>query len=316
MTYLLLRKAVWAIITLAVASLFVFLAMEVVPGDAAQVMLGINATDEAVAALRERLGLDLPLWQRYFSWIGGMAQGDFGTSYIYSEPVSDLVADRITLSLPLAVIALVLSTTIAIPIGVWTASRRGTALDTGVMGITQVGIAIPNFWFALLMVYVFAIALQWLPAGGFPGWEGGVWPALMALAMPAVALALPQAAILARVTRSALLETMGQDYIRTARAKGLSHRATLWGHALRNALIPVLTIMGLQFAYLLAGTIIIENVFYLPGLGRLVFQAINQRDIIVVESVVMMLVATNIAINFIVDLLYAVVDPRLRKVPA
>ncbi|MEN0041157.1 MAG: ABC transporter permease, partial [Pseudomonadota bacterium] len=262
------------------------------------------------------LGLDLPLWQRYFSWVGGMAQGDFGTSYIYSEPVSDLVADRITLSLPLAVIALVLSTTIAIPIGVWTASRRGTALDTGVMGITQVGIAIPNFWFALLMVYVFAIALQWLPAGGFPSWEGGVWPALMALAMPAVALALPQAAILARVTRSALLETMGQDYIRTARAKGLSHRATLWGHALRNALIPVLTIMGLQFAYLLAGTIIIENVFYLPGLGRLVFQAINQRDIIVVESVVMMLVATNIAINFIVDLLYAVVDPRLRKVPA
>ncbi|EFL90670.1 ABC transporter permease [Ahrensia sp. R2A130] len=316
MTYLLIRKAAWAIATLAVASLFVFLTMEVVPGDAAQVMLGINATDEAVAALRERLGLDLPLWQRYLSWVGGMVQGDFGTSYIYSEPVSYLVADRITVSLPLAIIALVLSTAIAIPIGVWTASRRGSMLDTVVMGITQVGIAIPNFWFALLMVYVFAIGLQWLPAGGFPGWDAGVFPALKALAMPAIALALPQAAILARVTRSALLETMGQDYIRTARAKGLSRRATLWGHALRNALIPVLTIMGLQFAYLLAGTIIIENVFYLPGLGRLVFQAITQRDIIVVESVVMMLVATNIIINFIVDLLYAVVDPRLRKAPA
>ena len=275
-------------------------------------MLGRNATDEAVATLRERLGLDLPLWQRYFSWIGGMVQGDFGTSYIYSEPVSALVADRVTVSLPLAIIALLLSTAIAIPIGVWTASRRGSAMDTGVMGVTQVGIAIPNFWFALLMVYVFAIGLQWLPAGGFPGWEGGVLPALQALAMPAIALALPQAAILARVTRSALLETMGQDYIRTARAKGLSRRATLWGHALRNALIPVLTIIGLQFAYLLAGTIIIENVFYLPGLGRLVFQAITQRDIIVVESVVILLVATIILINLLVDIAYTFVDPRLR----
>jgi peptide/nickel transport system permease protein len=171
---------------------------------------------------------------------------------------------------------------------------------------------VPNFWFALLLVYLFAVWLRWVPAGGFPGWGAGLGPALKALALPAVALALPQAAILARVTRSALVEVLGEDFIRTARAKGLPWRAVLWRHALRNALIPVVTIMGLQFSFLLAGTVIIENVFYLPGLGRLVFQAITQRDLIVVESVVMLLVASVIAVNLVVDLSYALVDPRLR----
>ena len=180
------------------------------------------------------------------------------------------------------------------------------------MGASQFGVAVPNFWFALLLVYVFAVWLRLLPAGGFPGWSAGLWPALKALILPAIALALPQAAILARVTRSALLDVLGEDFIRTARAKGLPQNAVLWRHALRNAMLPVLTILGLQFAFLLAGTIIIENVFYLPGLGRLVFQAINQRDLIVVESVVMLLVATVIIVNLLVDLSYAIVDPRLR----
>jgi len=313
MALFLTKKLLWAIATLAVASLVIFLALEIVPGDPAEVMLGINATDDAVAALREQLGLNRPPIERYFAWLGGMLTGDFGTSYTYSEPVSDLVAERVVVSLPLALIALALSTIIAIPVGLYAAAKRGSLADTSIMGLTQLGIAIPNFWFALLMVYVLAIWLQLVPAGGFPGWENGIWAALKSLLLPAVALALPQAAILARVTRSALLETLGEDYIRTARAKGLSQSATLWNHALRNALIPVLTIMGLQFAYLLAGTIIIENVFYLPGLGRLVFQAIALRDLIVVESVVMMLVATVIAINFLVDLAYLWVDPRLRS---
>jgi peptide/nickel transport system permease protein len=180
------------------------------------------------------------------------------------------------------------------------------------MGIAQLGVAVPNFWFALLLVYVFAVWLRLLPSGGFPGWGAGVWPGLKALILPAVALALPQAAILARVTRSAMLEVLGEDYIRTARAKGMPRRYVLWRHALRNAMIPVLTIMGLQFSFLLAGTIIIENVFYLPGLGRLVFQAITQRDLIVVEGVVILLVASVVLVNLVVDILYAVVDPRLR----
>ena len=309
----LLRRAGLALLTLAAASIVIFLALEVVPGDPAEIMLGINATEDAVAALRERLGLNLPPLQRYLSWVGGVLTGDFGTSYTYAEPVLELVRDRIAVSLPLALLALALSTAIAIPVGMIAARNRGGAADTAVMGFTQLGIAIPNFWFALLLVYLFAIVLKVVPAGGFPGWSAGAWPALRSLLLPAIALALPQGAILARLVRSALLETFREDYIRTARAKGASRRRVVWKHALRNAMIPIVTIMGLQFAYLLSGTIIIENVFYLPGLGRLVFQAISLRDLIVVESVVLLLVALVVAINLVVDVLYVALDPRLRR---
>lgn len=308
-----LRRIVIVAITLLAASVIVFAVLEIVPGDPARLMLGINATDDAVAALRQQMGLDQPLVLRYFEWIGGMLTGDFGRSYTYSVPVIDLIRERLVVSLPLALMALVLSTVIAIPVGIFSAARRGSAADAGVMAATQLGIAIPNFWFAILLVYVFAIALRLVPAGGFPGWDAGIGKALGALILPAIALALPQAAILARVTRSALLDVLGEDYIRTARAKGLPARLVLRRHAMRNALIPVLTILGLQFAFLLAGTIIIENVFYLPGLGRLVFQAITQRDLIVVESVVVLLVATVVIVNFLVDLAYAWADPRLRR---
>jgi peptide/nickel transport system permease protein len=309
--YLLKRIAI-AAVTLVVASAVVFAVLEILPGDPARLMLGLNATPDAVEALREQMGLNQPLLPRYLHWIGGLLTLDLGRSYTYSVPVIDLVRERAVVSLPLALMALVLSTAIAIPVGIFSAERRGHAADAVTMGAAQLGVAVPNFWFALLLIYVFAVWLRLVPAGGFPGWSAGAWPAFKALVLPAVALALPQAAILARVTRSALLEVLGEDYIRTARAKGLPREAVLWRHALRNAMIPVLTILGLQFAFLLAGTIIIENVFYLPGLGRLVFQAITQRDLIVVESVVMLLVAAVIAINLVVDLSYAIVDPRLR----
>ena len=312
MTAYLLKRLLIGLATLLVASLVVFAVLEVLPGDPARLMLGMNATDDSVQALREQMGLNQPLLWRYLDWAGGLLTLDLGRSYTYSVPVIDLVSERVVVSLPLALIALILSTAIAIPVGIYSASRRGTAADAVSMGAAQFGVAVPNFWFALLLIYVFAVWLRLVPAGGFPGWSAGVWPALRALILPAVALALPQAAILARVTRSALLEVLGEDYIRTARAKGIPRRAVLWRHALRNAMIPVLTILGLQFAFLLAGTIIIENVFYLPGLGRLVFQAITQRDLIVVESVVMLLVAAVIAVNLLVDLSYALVDPRLR----
>jgi peptide/nickel transport system permease protein len=312
MTAYLLKRLLIGIATLVVASIVVFSVLEILPGDPAQLILGMNATEDAIQNLREQLGLNQPVLVRYFNWVGNLLVFDLGKSYTYSVPVSELVAERIVVSLPLALIALFLSTAIAIPIGIFAAERRGRIGDTLSMGAAQVGVAIPNFWFALLLIYVFAVWLQLVPAGGFPGWKAGVWPALKSLLMPAVALALPQAAILARVTRSALLEVLGEDYIRTARAKGMPRRYVLWRHALRNALIPVLTILGLQFAFLLAGTIIIENIFYLPGLGRLVLQAITQRDLIVVESVVMLLVAAVIVVNLIVDLSYAIVDPRLR----
>ena len=312
MTAYLLKRLLIGIATLLVASMVVFAVLEILPGDPARLMLGMNATEDAVQALREQMGLNQGMLLRYFTWVGGLLTFDFGRSYTYSVPVIDLIAERAVVSLPLAVIALVLSTVIAIPVGVFAAARRGRPADTLAMAASQFGVAVPNFWFALLLVYIFAVWLRLVPAGGFPGWSAGVWPALKALILPAVALALPQAAILARVTRSALLDVLGEDFIRTARAKGLPRRTVLWRHALRNAMLPVLTILGLQFAFLLAGTVIIENVFYLPGLGRLVFQAINQRDLIVVESVVMLLVATVIVVNLLVDLSYAIVDPRLR----
>ena len=312
MTAFILKRLGIGLATLVLASVVVFAVMEILPGDPAQLMLGLNATDDALQALRNQMGLNDPVLWRYFSWVGGMLIGDFGNSYTYSSPVIELIGERAIVSLPLAVISLILSTLIAIPVGMFAAARRGRVADTSVMGITQLGVAIPNFWFALLLIYMFAVWLRLVPAGGFPGWSAGIWPGVRSLLLPAIALALPQAAILARVTRSAMLEVLGEDYIRTARAKGMPRRVVLWRHALRNALIPVLTIMGLQFAFLLAGTIIIENVFYLPGLGRLVFQAITQRDLIVVEGVVMLLVASVVIVNLAVDLTYALVDPRLR----
>src|SRR6185312_9934351 len=302
------------VLSLVAASIVIFFVVEVVPGDPAQFMLGLNAQPDTLMALRDQLGLNQPLPLRYLGWVLGMLHGDFGTSYTYRVPVSELLTARRAVSLPLAIYALALTILIAFPAGIIAAARRNSKTDVVVMSTTQLGVAVPNFWFAMLLVLVFAVGLHWFSAGGFPGWDkGGLWLGLRALTLPAIALALPQASILARVMRSALLDTLGEDYIRSARAKGLTRRQTMWRHALRNALIPVLTIVGLQFSFLLAGAIIIENVFFLPGLGRLVFQGITQRDLIVVKSVVMLLVFAVILVNFLVDLSYALIDPRLRR---
>jgi peptide/nickel transport system permease protein len=308
-----LTRLLSLLISLTVASAVIFALIEIIPGDPAAFMLGINAQDDTIAALRAELGLDTSPLERYFGWVSGMVTGDFGTSYTYRTPISEMIAERLWISLPLALIALALSTLIAFPVGILAASKRGSLTDTIVMGFTQLGVAIPNFWFAMLMVLVFAINLRWFSAGGFPGWDEGLFTGLKALTLPAISLALPQASILARVMRSALVDTLDEDFMRTARAKGLNRRQAIQRHALRNAMIPVLTIIGLQFSFLLAGAIIIENVFFLPGLGRLVFQAISQRDLIVVESVVMLLVFAVILVNFAVDIAYVLVDPRLRR---
>lgn len=306
-------RALSLLATLIVASFVIFVVIEIVPGDPASYMLGLNASPDTVAALKAELGLDKSKFERYLHWITGLVRGDFGISYTYRTPVANMVGERLWVSLPLSLYALMLSTLIAFPAGIYAASRRGGPLDTLVMGTTQLGIAIPNFWFAMLLVMFFAIKLRWFSAGGFVGWDNGIYAAMKSLTLPAIALALPQASILTRVMRSSLLDVLGEDYLRTARAKGLSKRQALWRHALRNALIPVLTIIGLQFSFLLAGAIIIENVFFLPGLGRLVFQSIAQRDLIVVESVIMLLVFAVVTVTFIVDLAYAWVDPRLRR---
>ena len=306
------RRLTALMVTLLVASLLIFLLLEILPGDPAAVILGVGAQEDTLRALRAELGLDLPAPVRYLNWLGEVLQGNLGRSYTYDTPVQELLLNRVELSLPLALLAILLSTGIAIPLGVFAASRHRKVADTGIMGFAQLGVAVPHFWFAILLILLFSVKLGWFSAGGFAGWDAGWFPAFKSLVLPAVALALPQAAILARVTRSSVLETVQEDYIRTARAKGLSRSKALWRHAVRNALIPVVTILGLQLSFLLAGTIIIENVFYLPGVGRLLFQAIAQRDLMVVKNLVLVLAATVVLINFLVDLLYAVLDPRLR----
>ena len=313
----LLKRLATLLATLAVASVVVFAVLEVLPGNAAQVILGDTATAESLAALNAKLGLDQPAATRYANWVGGLLRGDTARSISYDTPTAELIRERLRVTLPLALMAMTLTVVLALGLGVYAASQHNRLGDVGVMAASQLGIAIPNFWFAILLILLFAVQLQWVSAGGFPGWTeddgGGLWQGLQALILPAIALALVQAAILARVTRSAVIDVMREDFVRTARAKGLSKRQALWRHVLRNAMIPVLTVAGLQFANLITGTIVVENVFVLPGIGRLVFQAISNRDLIVVRDVVMLLAAVVVLVNFIVDVLYAVVDPRLRS---
>lgn len=312
-----LRRLLSLLLTLAFASVAVFALLEWLPGDAAAILLGDSATPESLAALRAELGLDAPALQRWWAWIQGLLLGQTGTSLSYGVPTSELLAERLQLTAPLALLAMALTLLIALAAGLYAAARHRRAGDALVMAGTQLGIAVPSFWFAILLVLLFSVQLQWFSAGGFPGWSaqegGGLWPGLQALLLPAVALAVVQAAILARVTRSALLDVLSEDYLRTARAKGLSRRQALLRHGLRNAAIPVLTVAGLQFANLLTGTIVVENVFVLPGLGRLVFQAVSNRDLVVVRDVVMLLVALVVLVNFIVDLAVAWADPRVRS---
>ncbi|MFC4272390.1 ABC transporter permease subunit [Sneathiella chungangensis] len=312
MSVFIAKRVLTLIATLIGASMVIFLVMEILPGDPALVILGVDASDEAVRALTKELGLDRPPVERYWSWITGLLQGELGNSYAYKVPIWELIEGAMLITLPLAVMSIALSIVLALVIGLYAAANHNKAGDVTLMGISQLGISIPNFWLAILLIILFAIELRWLPAGGFPGWDEGILVCLKALLLPSLALATVVGAILARITRSSVLEVFREDYVRTARAKGLSQRATLWRHVLRNALIPVLTVTGIQFSALLTGTVVVENVFHIPGLGSLVLKAINNRDTIVVENVILLLATMVITVNFIVDILYAVVDPRLK----
>jgi len=308
-----LKRLLALVATLLVTALVIFVVLEILPGDPASVILGLNATPESVAALRADFGLDKPVALRFALWIVGLLTGDLGTSYSYRVPVAGLIAERLQVTVPLTLMAMAISTLIGIPAGLYAASKAGKLGDFVVMSLAEAGLSVPNFWFGILFVLLFAVTLQWLPAGGFPGWSAGVVPGIRSLLLPAVSLALPQAAILARLMRSAAIEALSEDWVRTARAKGLTRGATLVRHVLRNALVPVVTILGMQFSYLIAGTILIENVFSLPGLGRLVFQAIGEHDIIVVKDLVVVFAGMVVIVNFAVDLLYGVIDPRLAR---
>lgn len=300
-------------LSLLAASIVIFAVIEVIPGDPASFMLGLNAEPDTVAALRDQLGLNGSVLARYVHWIGGLLSGDFGTSYTYRVPVSELVLARVWVSLPLAIYALILSTLIAFPVGLIAAARRGKASDIGIMGVTQLGIAVPNFWFAMLLVLIFAIKFHWFPAGGFPGWENGFWAAVKSLTLPAIALALPQASILARIMRSSVLDTLDQDYIRTARAKGLKESAVVMRHALRTALYPVVAYMGPAVAGLISGSFVVETIFFIPGLGSFFVNSAFNRDDTMVMGTVLFYAVLIIFFNLIVDILQMWMNPRTRN---
>jgi peptide/nickel transport system permease protein len=308
----LIQKAVTLVLLLAVVSFTVFAVLFALPGDPAQIMLGIHATPEALARVRAELGLDQPFFAQYGEWIANLLRGRSHQSIHYKMPVFELVVDTLAVTGPLALMAMAFAVALSIPLGIYAARQQNRTGDVTVMFFTQLGLAVPEFWFGILLILLLSVKLGWFAAGGFPGWQADFWGAFKALLLPAFALGLIRASILTRLTRSSMLEVLREDYVRTARAKGLRERTVVYVHALRNALIPVLTIMGLQLGQLLAGAIIIENVYYLPGLGRLVFNAISQRDLPVVRDIVLLMAAAVVVVNFLVDVAYAFIDPRIK----
>jgi peptide/nickel transport system permease protein len=308
----LIKKLITLFLLLVLVSITVFSVLFVLPGDPAQIILGINATPESLANLRAELGLDRPFMTQYLEWIGKLLIGESYRSIHYKMPVYDLILSRLTVTGPLALLAIVFAVAISIPCGVYASRHQNQSGDVTVMFFTQLGLATPEFWLGILLILLFSVKWGLFSAGGFPGWSADFWGSLKALLMPAFALGVIRASILTRLTRSSMLEVLGEDYVRTARAKGLRERTVVYGHALRNAMIPVLTILGLQLGQLLAGAIIIENVYFLPGLGRMVFSAIGQRDLPVVRDIVLFMAAAVVFVNFVIDLAYAYVDPRIK----
>jgi peptide/nickel transport system permease protein len=312
MQWQLLTRLGILLLSLTVASLIIFLVVQVLPGDPAQVVLGVNATPDALAQLRHQMGLDLPGWQRYLAWIGGILHGDFGTSQVSSAPVAELIRQKLSVSAPLALLGMAVSVLISVPLGVIAGVRYRRLSGAMISALSLGGIAIPAFWAALLMITVFAIRLHVVPAGGFVAWSDDPVGAFRSLLLPAVSLGLVQGAILTRYIRSSIVDVLREDYIRTARAKGLTRWQALRRHGFRNAAIPVVTVLGLQLTSLLVGAVVIENVFYLPGLGRMLIQAIGNRDLVVIQATVMLLTGVVLVVNFLVDVSYRLLDPRIR----
>ncbi len=302
-SYLLQRLSGACLVVLGVVSI-VFLLLHLVPGDPVEIMLGESASAADRQVLRSALGLDRPLHEQYLGYIGGLAQLDLGTSIHYRQPVTDLLLDRLPATGLLAGVTLLLTVVLALPLGIVAAIRRNTHWDTGAMGFSLLGVSIPNFWLGPLLILVFSLWLGWLPVSG----QGGV----ASVILPALTLGTGLAAVLSRMVRSSMLEVLHEDYLRTARAKGLSPRRVILHHALRNALLPVITLMGLQLGALLAGAVITETVFSWPGVGLLTIEAIQSRDYPVVQACVLLISVTYVIVNLLTDLAYAWVDPRIR----
>lgn len=305
------RRVIGLAATIVLVSVAVFSFLNLLPGDPAQIVLGIDADPKVYEAIRLRLGLDRPAVLRYFDWLGRALRGDLGICLHHELAISDLIGSRLALTLPLTGMAMVLAVVLAIPLGSFTAARHNRIEDYAGRFLMQIGMIVPEFWIGILLILFFSVRLHLTPAGGFPGWKEG-WGAILALFLPAIALALPRVAILGRMVRASFLEVFDEGYITAARAKGLSEWRVLYKHALRNTLITLSTLVGLLAAQLIAGTIIIENVFYLPGVGRLIFQAIGARDLPLVQGITIVIAFLIAWVNFLVDVAYGFLDPRVR----
>jgi peptide/nickel transport system permease protein len=298
--------------TLFFVSVLVFTVIRVLPGDPALIIIGTEGSPEVAARLRQAMGLDRPIPVQYLEWLARALTGDLGVSIQYDVPVARLIVSRLPVTLPLTLMAALLMVAVALPLGLYAATRHRRAGDYGVMVVSQLGIAVPSFWLGLLLILLFSVRLGWVRAGGFEGWADGLLPGVRSLLLPAVALGAFQAAVLVRATRSSVLDVLREDYVRTARAKGVSERRVVGTHTLRNALIPIVTVAGVQAGQLVAGSIVLESVFTLPGLGRLALGAITARDLPVVQGVTLFVASSIVVINFVVDLLYGWLDPRIR----
>jgi peptide/nickel transport system permease protein len=308
----LFRRILVLFFTLLLVSIVIFIVLMVIPGDPAQIILGIHANPETLEKLRHQLGLDRPVAIRYLSYMKNLAMGDMGQSIHYDISIRSLILSRLQVTFPLTLLSMVFAIFLSIPMGTYSSLHRNRMGDYGIMIFSQIGLAVPSFWAGILLILLFAVTLHWFPAGGFQPWTVNPVRALQSLILPALSLGLVRAAVLTRMTRSSMLEVLGEDYIRTARSKGVPQRIVVYKHAFRNAIIPVVTIIGLQVSDLLAGAIIVENVFHLPGIGRLVFEAIGQRDLLVIQGVVLLVTMTIIFINFVIDIAYRYLDPRIR----
>ena len=309
--YLVRRVAALAA-TLFFVSVLVFIVVRVLPGDPALIIMGTEGSPEAADRLRRAMGLDRPIAVQYVEWLAGALRGDLGVSIQYDVPVASLILSRLPVTVPLTLMAALFMVTTALPLGIYAATRHRRLGDYVAMIVSQLGIAIPSFWAGLLLILLFSVRLGWVRAGGFDGWSAGVAAGVQALVLPALALGLFQAAVLVRATRSATLDVLREDYVRTARAKGIPEPVVLGRHTLRNALIPIVTVAGVQLGQLMAGSIVLESVFALPGLGRLALGAISARDLPVVQGVTLFVAACIVAINFAVDVAYGLLDPRIR----
>ncbi|TWI58196.1 ABC transporter permease [Halalkalibacter nanhaiisediminis] len=309
-----LKRILSLIPVLFIVSIVIFSIIHLTPGDPASIILGEEATEQSRENLREQLGLNLPIYQQYVNWIIGVLQGDLGHSFFMNKSVTAAIFDHIGPTLSLSILSQVTAIIVALPLGIWAAYRRGTLTDQSFMGLSLLGISIPNFILGLFLIILFAVNLQWLPVAGYQPLSAGLWNHLQFLIMPAIALGTMQAALIARMTRSAMLETLNANFIKTARSKGLHEQIVIYKHALKNAFIPILTVIGQTFGMLIAGAAVTETVFNIPGIGQLIINSVERRDYAVIQGTVLMITVSYVLINLVVDLLYGVIDPRVRLI--